>query len=162
MPDDGHRYELVDGSLIVTPTPPMQHQVALSKLIYTLGSACPEHLATVIGPVAVNLATDTILLPDLVIIEPSALKNEAAGLLPLLVVEVLSPSTRHIDLTLKKFLFELAGCPNYWVVDATEPSITAWSLTDGQYGEPTVAIGTEVLDVQTPFPVTISPSQLTI
>lgn len=50
---------------------------------------------------------------------------------PQLAVEVLSPSTRRVDLTLKLSRYEAAGCPSYWVVDPDGPSLTAWQLVEG-------------------------------
>lgn len=162
MPEDGHRYELVDGSLIVTPAPSLRHQAAVSELMAILMSACPADLNVLAALTDVALAEDTVLQPDVLVLERRAISDNIRDFKPLLVVEVLSPSTRHIDLTLKKSRYEAAATPNYWVVDADEPSITAWTLTDGAYGEPTVALGFEVLQVSAPFAVTISPSQLTI
>jgi Uma2 family endonuclease len=50
-------------------------------------------------------------------------------------VEVLSPTTRHLDLAFKRARYEAAGCPSYWVVDPLEPSIVCWELRDGRYEE---------------------------
>lgn len=79
---------------------------------------------------------------------------------PVLAVEVLSPSTRRIDLTLKRSRFESAGCPHYWVVDPSEPSITAWQLREGASVEVANARDTAVFSLQEPFAVEVTPAQL--
>ena len=78
----------------------------------------------------------------------------------LLAVEVLSPSTRRVDLTLKRSRFEAAGCPSYWVVDPDEPSLTVWQLQQGTYVEVAHAVGTERADVDAPYPLTVCPADL--
>ena len=67
-------------------------------------------------------------------------------------MEILSPSTRQIDLTLKKARYEIAGCPAYWVVDPQVPSITGWELHAGAYVEVGHATGEETFAVDLPFP----------
>ncbi len=79
---------------------------------------------------------------------------------PLLAVEVLSPSSRRIDLVLKRSRLEAAGCPAYWVVDPDEPRLTAWELRDGTYVEIADVAGSEPFHAQRPFPVTIVPDDL--
>ncbi|MCX6397181.1 MAG: Uma2 family endonuclease [Propionibacteriales bacterium] len=161
MPDDGHRYELIDGSLIVTPSPSLPHQVAVSQLLVVLQRSCPHHLIVLSAPLDVALADDTVVQPDVMVV---ARANCLAGddLRPLLIVEALSPSTRQIDLTLKKARYEIAGTPHYWVVDPGVPSITTWTLVDGRYGEPETVTGTEVLTLSSPYAISISPVQLTL
>lgn len=80
---------------------------------------------------------------------------------PLLAVEVLSPSTRVVDLTLKRARYEAAGCPSYWVVDPDVPSLTAWELRDGEYVEVATVTADEVFDATLPFPVAVVPTALT-
>lgn len=161
-PDDGYRYELVDGALIVTPSPSLRHQAAAGETFRRLANAAPRHLLVLSAPTDVTLAPDTTLQPDVFVVDRGASLPEGADLRPLLAVEVLSPSTRHIDLTLKRARYEAAGTPQYWVVDHEVPSITAWTLTDGRYGDPVVVTGSEVLCTEEPFAVEISPADLTL
>jgi Uma2 family endonuclease len=65
--DDGRRYELVDGVLIVSPAPRISHQEVLGELLVQLREACPPGLAAVPGP-GVRMSVDTELIPDLVVI----------------------------------------------------------------------------------------------
>ncbi len=77
-----------------------------------------------------------------------------------LAVEVLSPSTRHIDLTLKRARLETAGCASYWVVDPDQPSLTAWDLVDGSYRQVADVSGSEGAKLTRPFPIRVVPSDL--
>jgi len=160
IPDDGHRYELVDGSLVVTPSPSLRHQDALLKLAVVLRSRCPDDLRVVVAPFDVALAADTVLQPDLLVARRSDLTDRELPTAPVLAVEVLSPSTRRIDLTLKRSRLEAAGCSAYWVVDPDEPSITVWELVEGEYVDRAHAVGDETVALDQPFPVRITPSQL--
>ena len=78
----------------------------------------------------------------------------------MLAVEVLSPSTRHFDLSLKHARYEAAGCPNYWVVDPHEPRIRCWHLTGEGYQLVADASGDQVIVLTEPWQVTISASDL--
>ena len=160
MPDDGHRYELLDGSLVVTPAPSRSHQVALLKLAMLLTSGCPSQLQVLLAPFDVTLAPDTVLQPDLLVADRSTLTEHDLPTAPDLAVEILSPSTRHIDLTLKRSRLEAAGCPAYWVADPLEPSITVWELVEGRYVDRAHAVGSETVVLDRPFPVAITPSEL--
>jgi hypothetical protein len=71
-PDDGHRYELVDGTLVVTPAPSLRHQVAVVNLVVLLDEACTEECRVLAAPFDVALDTDTVLQPD-VLVEADAL-----------------------------------------------------------------------------------------
>jgi Uma2 family endonuclease len=77
-----------------------------------------------------------------------------------LAVEVLSPSTRHIDLGLKKNAHEAYGTAHYWVVEPAVLSITAWELVDGTYVEVGHVEGDDALVLERPFPVRIVPQEL--
>lgn len=161
MPDDGHRYELLDGSLLVTPAPSWRHQRVVTRLWQLLTSAAPEAgLEVFVSPLDVVLADDTVLQPDVLVARRSDLGVRDLEAAPVLAVEVLSPSTRRIDLTLKKARYEAAGCPAFWVVDPDEPSVTAWTLHDGRYGEPVTVVGEQAWTASVPFVVTVRPADL--
>lgn len=159
-PDDGHRYELIDGLLIVSPAPKRRHQRALGRLYAKLLAACPAEFEALPAPFDVVLADDTVVQPDILLARQSDLTESDLPGPPLLAVEVLSPSTRRFDLMLKRSRYEAAGVPHYWVVDADEPSITAWSMSDDGYGEPRRVVGDEELVVNEPVELRISPSTL--
>lgn len=162
MPDDGRRYELIDGTLIVTPAPTVRHQVAVTELLRILLGSCPDNLYVLSAPTDVVLAVDTTLQPDVLVVERASLHQDSSPLVPLLAIEVLSPSTRHVDLSLKKARLEVAGCPSYWVVDVEVPSITAWTLADSGYGEPVVTRGADLFSPTSPFDTSFAPADLVL
>jgi Uma2 family endonuclease len=161
MPDDGHRYELIDGVLVVTPAPVWMHQRVHSKLFGSLLNACPPDLEVLSAPFDVALAEDTVMQPDLLVARRA--DYSVRGLEqkpPVLAVEVLSPSTRRIDLMLKWSRFEAAGCRSYWVIDPDDPSLVAWDLQDGRYVEVGKVSGDEEFRAELPFPVGVIPADL--
>ncbi|MEI2778829.1 MAG: Uma2 family endonuclease [Tetrasphaera sp.] len=162
MPDDGHRYELIDGVLVVTPAPVTNHQRAVRNLLLTLVGAAPGDLEVLTAPFDVVLAEDTVLQPDVLVARTSDLTTRNLPVAPVLAVEILSPSTRRIDLLLKRSRFESAGCASYWVLDPDEPSLIAWDLRDGLYAEVGRVRGSVELGLTLPFPVTICPAHLVV
>jgi Uma2 family endonuclease len=159
-PDDGRRYDLLDGAIVVSPRPAIAHQRVGFRLAYVLEAACPEGLTVVPEP-AVQMSRTTELAPDIVV----ARTDQAAGMKftepPLLVVEVRSPSTALIDLSRKKSVYQEFGVPSYWIVDPDleRPELTIFELHDGHYVQ--VARTTQAVTLDRPFTVTISPAQLT-
>ena len=75
-------------------------------------------------------------------------------------VEVLSPSTRHVDVSLKRALYAAAGCPSYWVIDPDEPSVTVWEMDRGAYVERVHLVGDEEGAVTAPYAVSLNPARL--
>jgi Uma2 family endonuclease len=161
MPDDGNRYELIDGALIVTPAPYRRHQAAVTQVWLRLYQACPADMQALVAPFDVTLSPDTVVQPDALVAARSAFDDQVLKDLPLLVVEVLSPSTRHLDLAFKRARYEAAGCPSYWVVDPLEPSIVCWELRDSRYEEVARAIGSQAVTLSSPFAITLVPAELT-
>jgi Uma2 family endonuclease len=160
MPDDGHRYELLDGTLIVTPAPSHPHQRVSMRLSVALFNACPPDLEILHAPLDVKLAGDTVLQPDLLVARSADFNNRGLIGAPLLAVEILSPSTRPIDLNTKKARYEVAGCPSYWVVDPTTATLIAWELVDGGYVQVAEVRGEESWTARVPYDVTIVPGRL--
>lgn len=160
MPDDGHRYELIDGTLIVTPAPAPRHQVVVGELHLLLRSACPADLRVLLAPLDVVLAGDTVVQPDLLVTRRADLTERNLPTAPLLAIEVASPSTRLIDLNLKKARYEQAGCASYWVVDPQDISLTAWELHDGRYVEVARVVGREVFEARSPYVMRVVPESL--
>lgn len=160
MPDDGYRHELIDGSLLVTPSPSWNHQHVVGNLFIQLRQACPPDLYVMIAPFDVVLADDTIMIPDLLVARRDAFTKRDLPRAPLLAIEILSPSTRRIDLMLKFSRLEAAGCPAYWVVDPDTPSLIAWELQDGAYTQVAKATGDESARLTSPFDVTVVPADL--
>ena len=160
MPDDGHRYELLDGTLLVSAAPSRRHQRVLRDLVVLLQAACPPHLEVLFAPFDVVLADDTVLEPDLLVARRDQFTESELPGPPLLAVEVLSPSTRRIDLLLKRDRLQDAGCPSYWLVDPDEPSLSALELQDGRYVEVARVGSGQAWTARAPFPATVVPDEL--
>jgi Uma2 family endonuclease len=162
MPDDGHRYELLDGTLIVSPAPAMPHQRVVAVLIVLLEQACPEDLV-VFPNINVRLDTATALEPDVVVACPADPGGARLVGPPLLAVEVLSPDSALRDLNLKKAAYERYGVPCYWVIDPDldRPTLRAFELSGGVYREIAHVTGDEAFAARRPFAVQVTPSYLT-
>ena len=160
LPDDGRRHELIDGVLVVTPAPVPRHQVVVGELHLLLRSACPGDLQVFLAPVDVVLGAADVLQPDLLVTERRHVTRRDISGVPLLAVEVLSPSTRRLDLGLKRERYEAAGCPAYWVVDPDEPRLLAWELREGRY-EQAADVGPEQeWAAASPYAVRVRPAEL--
>lgn len=163
LPDDGHRYELIDGTLIVTPSPAVPHQRVVGNLFVLLRQHCPEELEVMLAPLDVTVSDRTVLQPDLLVAPRSTLAGRRMEGLPVLAVEVVSPSTRLVDLTLKRAAYERAGVAGYWVVDPREPRVSVWeAAADGRYDEPREAGGDQALAVAAPYPLVLIPADLVL
>lgn len=161
MPDDGHRYELLDGILIVSPSPSWLHQTAVLRLASLLDGARSSDLRVLIAPLDVVLADDTVLQPDVLVARRTDLGRRDLPAAPILAVEVLSPSTRRFDQLLKHSRYAAAGVASYWIIDPVSPSLTAYALTDTlTYQEITMVCGDETYDATSPFVVSITPADL--
>ena len=160
MPDDGHRYELIDGVLFVSPSPELPHQDMVGNMHLLLRASCPPHLKVVLAPFDVVLADDTVLQPDLLVAPRTQFTHKELPGPPLLAVEVLSPSTRRIDLLLKRDRLQAAGVQSYWLIDPRDVAVTVLELWEGVYVEVAHVVGAESCDVLLPYPMTISPEQL--
>ncbi len=124
LPEDGRRYEVIRGSLYVTAAPIYDHPYAAQALAYLMQSGCAKHrLGVVLGmPFDIRLPNriGDPVEPDVVFFrrgnEPRRGDRYFQGV-PDLIVEVLSPSTRHRDQGIKLDAYRDAGVPEYWLVD---------------------------------------------
>lgn len=160
MPDDGRRYELIDGVLIVSPAPGIRHQAIAYRLFGVLDAACPPELAVIGAPFAVHQGDFIELQPDVLIGRLGEFTAKDLPAPPVLVVEVLSPSTALIDLNTKKAVYERLGVADYWVIEPDEPRLTAYQLVDGRYRETTSVAGDEPFDATRAYRVRVVPREL--
>ena len=130
LPDDGKRYECIDGELLVTPSPGNPHQWVVGELYQLLAPyvrGAGVGLAQ-ISPLDVELDDGMIVQPDILAYRPSPLI--AQGRIPgrdlILTVEVLSPSTKHRDRGLKRDFYARIGVAEYWIVDPAVRQIERW------------------------------------
>lgn len=160
FPDDGNRYELIDGELFVSPPPALPHQLLQSRLVRRMFDAAPADVEVLLAPVGVERGNDTHVEPDLLIVPRSALGGAKLAERPVLVVEILSPSSRSYDSVRKRRVYEQMGVPSYWIADPDAPSVTVLELVDGAYQDVVSAHGDEPLAVERPFPLTVVPDEL--
>jgi Uma2 family endonuclease len=162
-PDDGCRYELDDGVLVVSPAPVTIHQRVLHRLEVLLEAACPPEFEVLPGP-GVAISEIQYRIPDLVVVRSASIgvadKNVTRP--PELVIEIASPSTASYDRGRKKTVYAEFGIPAYWIVvpDPDQPSLTACALTRDAYTEAGRAVGAQQFATATPFPVEIVPAAL--
>jgi Uma2 family endonuclease len=161
MPDDGNRYELIDGTILVSPAPGARHQKIVAMLVFMLQPSCPADLHVLPAPFAVRPSQTLEVQPDLLVCRDSDLTEKLLPVAPLLAVEILSPSTALIDLNTKKAVYERLGVPTYWVIDPEEPTLTVFEFgADGLYEQTAVVKADEVFEATAPFPVRFSPAEL--
>lgn len=158
-PDEGPRYELVDGVLLVTYMSSAIHQRALGELMMQLVSACPEHLEVLPGPLEFRPDNRLALVPDLLVLPRGDSTTRWVEELAL-AVEVVVSTTRTVDQVLKPVLYARAGVPAYWILDVEETKLTVLELVDGVYVEREVVVGEKVFEATLPFPVEIVPAAL--
>lgn len=154
LPDDG-RHELIAGALVVTPSPGFAHQQMVTALFRLLDAAAPSDVVVLPGPFDYVIDDSTVLVPDLLVAPRTAFTERALTAAPMLVVEVLSPSTALIDRNLKRAMYEAAGVPSYWLADPVSGSITGLELEAQAYVERFVALAGSPIAVDRPFSVTL-------
>jgi Uma2 family endonuclease len=134
LPDDGNRYELVDGELLVSPSPRFLHQAAVLELLVLLHRYAEAHrplIGTVChSPADLDLRSGQLLQPD-VFVAPRAdgrrVRDWHEVGIPLLVAEVLSPRTARFDRVVKRQRFQRSGVPTYWIVDVDARLVEIWT-----------------------------------
>ncbi len=139
LPDDGKRYELLEGGLLASPSPNQKHQRCIWQLMAFLQSA--EHAGYGRGYVA----PFDVILDDYNVVEPDVLfiRTEHFHIIteahvegaPDLVVEVLSPGTQDRDRGVKAHAYAQFGVEEYWIVDPENQTLTIYRLTAGHYQE---------------------------
>src|SRR5258708_16493081 len=158
MPDDGRRYELLDGVLIVSPRPRTTQQEAAAELLVVLRAACPPELRVFAEP-AVQVSPVTEFDPNIVVVRQDQLGRAKVTEPPLLIVEVRSPSSALIDLNRKKSAYAKFGVPSYWIVnpDPDRPDLTVFELDGSEYREAGRVSGANPSPAQKPSSVEVVP-----
>jgi Uma2 family endonuclease len=161
MPDDGNRYELIDGMLLVSPAPNLKHQKMVVKLTGVLDAVCPDDMHVLSAPFAVRPSRTTELQPDVLVGRDKDFTDKLLPVAPLLAVEVFSPSSVLNDLNNKKAAYQRLGVPSYWVIDPEEPSLVAFELDgDGVYQQVAEVKGGDAFETRRPFLVRVVPVEL--
>ncbi|MEO7987872.1 MAG: Uma2 family endonuclease [Gemmatimonadales bacterium] len=134
MPDDGNRYEVVYGELLVTPAPRAWHQFIVQRLSLALGNYLARESvgAVLCSPADISWGPDVLVQPDVFVVNPAEARTLDWGRMRslLLVAEVLSPSSTRADRFLKRVRYREAGVPLYWVVDGDDRSVEVWTPPD--------------------------------
>jgi Uma2 family endonuclease len=139
LPDDGNRYEIINGELIVSASPRRDHQEVSASLDWILQRFLHE---TGMGrlythPIDVKLGPNDIVEPDLVVILTARLETYLPqGVVvapPDLVVEIISPSSSRTDHVRKMALYARSGVPEYWIADPGRRTLTIYVLEGDRY-----------------------------
>ena len=139
MPEDGLRREIVAGELLISPVPRIWHQTILlalqEELLAFFG---PERAYRPLpAPVELRITPYDVVQPDLVVLPGSIIRQQGLRnfieVPPLLVVEILSPSTASSDRRAKMALYARFGIPEYWIVDPDRSNVDAFALADRAY-----------------------------
>jgi Uma2 family endonuclease len=156
LPDDGRRYQVLDGELFVTAAPGTRHQIILMRLSAQLHAHVTTNgLGLVLpAPADVILADTSIVQPDILFVA-----SDRQGIVsvrgiegpPTLGVEILSPSTTLVDRGRKRELYARFGMPFYWIADDEAQAIEMWRLTGGTYELLTHPSGARMIAAE-PFP----------
>lgn len=141
LPDDGRRYEILEGWLEVTPSPTYEHQKTSGRLHNKLSRYLDQNpLGDVIAaPMDVILANDMVCQPDLLYVSkeriPAIVRDRVWGA-PDLVVEILSPGTAKRDRIIKSQMYDRHGVKEYWILDPDAHLIFRFTREDSGFGSP--------------------------
>jgi Uma2 family endonuclease len=131
LPDDGNRYEVVYGELLVTPAPRPWHEEVQGRIFEALRAYLrTEPMGHVFGSRSdLSWREDVLVSPDLFVVplDQARTLRWAAMQDYLLVVEVVSPSSTRFDRFTKRRLYQEKRVPAYWVVDADAATVEVWS-----------------------------------
>jgi len=148
-PDDGRRYELVRGELLVTPSPTPIHQRILKRLHlafvdYFEGGSIGE---VFFAPVDLILTNQDVFVPDLLVVaDPAHVTQRGIEAPPLLIVEILSPSTRKQDRGLKAQRYAELGVAHYWIVDPDDKRVECYQRVSDAFRQRIEADGDTILE----------------
>jgi Uma2 family endonuclease len=131
LPDDGNRYEVVHGELLVTPAPRFDHQLLVSRLAVATATYMQREPVGIMltSPADISWGLDVLVQPDVFVIRRDEARTGDWSRIRslLLVVEVLSPSTARADRFTKRRRYQEARVPLYWIVDGEEQRVEVWT-----------------------------------
>jgi Uma2 family endonuclease len=140
LPDDGQRYEIIEGVLYVTNAPDIDHQLAVSEIHRQMANFVVEGKLGIVLPAPFEIhlsATSRPVQPDVFFIRAGQWPGAGAKFFegsPDLIVEVLSPASIRTDRHVKFNAYEQAGVPEYWIVNPKVRSVEVYTLSGGEYG----------------------------
>jgi Uma2 family endonuclease len=135
LPDDGKRYEVLDGVLVVSPAPSPAHQRAVARLWSILDEHCSEHGIgqAMMSPADIEFSPRRRLQPDVFVVPPEIglhFRRWSDVRSLLLASEVTSPSTARVDRGDKRTIFQDQPVPEYWIVDLDARIFERWQPDD--------------------------------
>ncbi|MEX2553544.1 MAG: Uma2 family endonuclease [Actinomycetota bacterium] len=149
FPDDNLRREIIDGELIVTPSPVTRHQRAVVNIVVALAAYAKQNGGEVFpAPLDVYFAEDNVVEPDVLFIRADHAERIEKKLIkdaPDLVVEISSPSTRRLELVRKRELYARFGVPEYWYADVEVDRVEVYRLSEDDYPAPLLVFPGEVV-----------------
>jgi Uma2 family endonuclease len=142
FPQDGNRYEIIDGELSMAAAPLKRHQRVLARLFMAFATAAnaSRQGEVFFAPVDVRFSQFDQVQPDLLFLRHERSEIYQGSTVqgpPDLVVEVISPSSVMFDEVAKLRLYESNGVPEYWIVNPLTRTIRRFTLVQGQYSEAT-------------------------
>ena len=130
LPDDGNRYELLDGELFVTPAPSLLHQRAIRLLLQALHPFVSRYALGEVftSPADIVFSPRRLVQPDAFVVPPGTgpLRTWADVRALRLAVEVLSPSTARADRVRKRAIYQSEGVGEYWITDLDARLVERW------------------------------------
>jgi Uma2 family endonuclease len=157
LPDDGNRYEIFDGSLLVSPHADVSHGITSNKLRRLLDRQAPDDLF-VGQDIGISRRASSYFVPDVFVVNAAAQSKRGAAWDPadvVLVVEVLSDGNRGRDLVLKRHEYAAAGIPLYWIVDPGERAMRVFELDGAAYREVETVRPGSAWSTTRPFPFSL-------
>jgi Uma2 family endonuclease len=134
LPEDGNRYEVVYGELLVTPAPRLWHEVVQRRLMTALDAYLRAYpVGEVLGPLGdISWGPDVLVSPDVFVVPMAQARTMDWSKIRdlLLVAEILSPSSAEHDRFIKRRRYQEAGVSLYWIVDADERRVELWTPAD--------------------------------
>jgi len=136
LPEDGRRYELIRGTLVVSPAPSVHHQIVVGRLASLLAAyLAPFGLGDTLFAAAADISWDeeNLVQPDLLVARPDELSRQWSSVRRLrLAVEVISPASRRRDRLDKRTLYQEHAVETYWAVDLEAQLVERWRPSDGR------------------------------
>ena len=143
--EDTNRYELLNGSLVMSPPATWPHANNGARIVRELGNCAAQNQSGEVfdSSAGYRLPSGDTLEPDVSFISTARLQSgplpeqgKFLAIVPDLVVEILSPATAKRDRTEKKDIYERNGVDEYWLVDTDRRDVTLFCLVNGRYGTP--------------------------
>jgi len=156
LEEHGIWHEIIDGAIVVNPPPGFRHEDINMSLAAQLYNAAPPELAVLGSHAGFFYEGTSYVMADVTVAPRADFEEDGIHVAPLLVVEILSRTTRRTDLARKREIYEEAGVTSYWVVDPDASMLTVLELQDGRYAEVLTSPLDQPVSVERPFPLTFT------